>query len=839
MDKIRKQYEESVVQQYDTDVKRKFYSAVMGDGTDNIHFGKWEGVDMDKEGAYGEASARMTDWMWRRAMQIHQQKQDGKIEYVDLGSGTGAAARLICRPDPKVSCTCLNLCENQNEENTNANKKEGIASQVDVCKGSYMELPEEWTAKFDGCFSQDAFVHAFSKHIAFSEALRVTKGGGWLVFSDLMKGDAPGVSEDELQSFGQTNMVADWLTPAEVCRTLTEAGWQEVSFEDLTLDIKRSFQLMLRKVNRLLQDPKACSGIDLELLETYKNNLTKRVGQVDRGVFKWGCVSARKPYVVSFLSHPPVNPQPVPLCDFRVGPPTAETDVVAVTIKEPMDKARIQALPPSVRLIVSLSSGLDHIDQTAAAERDIQVVNAGKDAIVKASADYALSLIVFSLRGGFAHTGTQIPREGWSLGWHAEGVSMEAASIGVVGLGRIARSLIERLRSIEDWRSCRILYCVPPQKRDPIAEKELDIEWMPLEEMLPQVDILVPLCSLTASSARMIGFDQLRRMRRSAVLLNMSRGRVVCTDALVKALKEGVISHAVLDCTDPEPLPEGHWLLSPCAKSKATILPHFATNTLYVRKQIVQDVGGQTLLALETTSNMRAANDERKKREDLATAHNITRKFGMDELVWNHMSARLEEGGFLITPGGRLFDEIAPEDLHKASSDNVTADIIHAAVYEARPDVQAIVHLHTPATVAVSCLEDGFVPLAQESAYFYNKVAVHEWEGISDDVDEKPRLMKAVQGGKSNVLLMRNHGFCTMAKSVAEAWVLAYYFDKSCRTQLEVMKASGGKLRPPPAAVMEHASKQAYLPEFAPGVCEWEALKRLVARGNEAKTTDE
>ena len=61
--------------------------------------------------------------------------------------------------------------------------------------------------------------------------------------------------------------------------------------------------------------------------------------------------------------------------------------------------------------------------------------------------------------------------------------------------------------------------------------------------------------------------------------------------------------------------------------------------------------------------------------------------------------------------GGRMFDDIGPQDLVK-SSGNVTADIIHEAVYDVRPDVKAIVHLHTPATVAISCLEMGFVPLA-------------------------------------------------------------------------------------------------------------------------------
>ena len=152
-------------------------------------------------------------------------------------------------------------------------------------------------------------------------------------------------------------------------------------------------------------------------------------------------------------------------------------------------------------------------------------------------------------------------------------------------------------------------------------------------------------------------------------------------------------------------------------------------------------------------------------------AHWLTRHYGMDELSWNHISARMSNGETLITPGNRMFDDIRAGDLKKCSG-NVTAEVIHAAVYKSRPDVKAVVHLHTPATVAVSCLADGFQCLAQESAYFHKRVAYHDWEGISDDVREGPRLEKAVRSptdatSAPNVLVMRNHGFCTFGLSSA------------------------------------------------------------------------
>lgn len=162
---------------------------------------------------------------------------------------------------------------------------------------------------------------------------------------------------------------------------------------------------------------------------------------------------------------------------------------------------------------------------------------------------------------------------------------------------------------------------------------------------------------------------------------------------------------------------------------------------------------------------------------------------------------------------------MCPEDL-VLSSTNGTGNIIHSAIYAARSDIQAIVHLHTPAAVAVSCLECGFIPMTQDAAYFYNKVANYDWEGISDDTDEGPALMEAVRSVPGcNTLLMYNHGFVCFGQSVKEAWVLAYYFERACETQLRLMQ-TGAKVRMPNAKVMEKAAEVSY----CPGVQEWDAL---------------
>jgi ribulose-5-phosphate 4-epimerase/fuculose-1-phosphate aldolase len=220
--------------------------------------------------------------------------------------------------------------------------------------------------------------------------------------------------------------------------------------------------------------------------------------------------------------------------------------------------------------------------------------------------------------------------------------------------------------------------------------------------------------------------------------------------------------------------------------------------------------------------------EEQRMRVELSDAYRITREFGMDELVWNHISVLLSDGSFLITPGSRMFDDIAPDDLVK-SSGNITADIIHEAVYRARSDVKAIVHLHTPATVAVSCLEMGFVPIAQEAAPFVGRVGRHPWHGVSNDREEQALIGESIKNEKINTLLMENHGFCTFGRTLGEAWVLAYYFDKSCQTQLNCLK-TGQKIKYPNEKVLAHAAEQSMLPEFLPGACEWDALRKMLTR---------
>lgn len=816
-------------------VKLKFYSNVLGDDSENIHYGKWDGIDAEKPGAYGRASEAMTDYMFRLSMGLLPHRAEASdFEYVDLGSGTAAAAcQLIdAHPTTVSSVTCVNLCHEQNVTATERASEMDLDSKMHIVGATFDDTGRP-ANHYDLAFSQDAFVHAISKERTYAEAYRITKPGGAFVFCDLMCGDNPDLKATELALFAEKNRINDWLNPAQNVRTCADAGWMDVKFVDLTTDLRISFQIMLKKVTFVLEHGDVGDNLHRVLFMNYRDSICRRITQIDRGVFKWGVIHARKPVRLQLVVKPPVpfvNKNALIFDDTvkeDLTKPTKDpTNVVVVDILQKMSKAKIDALPKAVELLVTMSAGLDHIDLDACRARNIAVKQSGRDSITSHVVQYALAFLVLGLRDAMNQLAVPFPSKGWNLNWNCEGIPLTHSTVGIVGLGLIAKTLIAEVRKIAP--DATIIYHVPVTMRDFDAESKLNLEYVGnLNDLAKRCDVLLPLCPLNKHTEHLVNREVISNLRPSAGIINVSRGKVVDTDALTEALENKAIKYALLDTTFPEPLPADHRLWS---LDNAFVFPHYATNTMAVREALVNEI--QPIVEDHYGlghSDERWKIEERALRYDLAVAHRLTAKYEMDMLVWNHISARFRTG-CLITPGRKMWSRMTPDDLVYSSS-NVTADIIHDGVYAARPDIRAVIHLHSPAATAVSCLEDGFQCFTQDSAYFYERVADYDWDGVSDDADEGPMITAAVRnaGPKCNTLLMRNHGFACFGSSVREAWVLAYYFERCCEVQLRVLQttgAMGGKVRArkPNKRVMELAAEASYLPEFAPGVCEWEAL---------------
>ena len=170
---------------------------------------------------------------------------------------------------------------------------------------------------------------------------------------------------------------------------------------------------------------------------------------------------------------------------------------------------------------------------------------------------------------------------------------------------------------------------------------------------------------------------------------------------------------------------------------------------------------------------------------DLAAAYRLFAHFGMDDLIFTHLSVRLpgKDHRFLLNPFGYLFDEItassliavdpeghAIEPLEDAKINNA-GFTIHSAVHMARDDAQCVMHSHTTAGMAVAAQEQGLLPLNQMSMQFFGRTSYHDYEGIALNLDERQRIVADL--GDKKLMMLRNHGTLSLGATAAEAWLAA------------------------------------------------------------------
>jgi ribulose-5-phosphate 4-epimerase/fuculose-1-phosphate aldolase len=241
------------------------------------------------------------------------------------------------------------------------------------------------------------------------------------------------------------------------------------------------------------------------------------------------------------------------------------------------------------------------------------------------------------------------------------------------------------------------------------------------------------------------------------------------------------------------------------------------------------------------------SNAERDVRVDLAACYRLVARFGWNQLIFSHLSARVPDTRYLLlNPFGLLFSEITASSLVKAdiegnivgASDyplNAAAPALHTPWYgedferryaPARP-VGCVMHLETDAGAAVSAQAGGLLPINQTTLGISHLVAYHDFEGFALDADESERLM-ADAGGDKKVLILRNHGTLILGPTVAATFQLAYLVEQACRAQL-LAQSGGATLAVPSAAVQARAAGQQST-EIETNEAAWPSLLRLLDR---------
>lgn len=244
----------------------------------------------------------------------------------------------------------------------------------------------------------------------------------------------------------------------------------------------------------------------------------------------------------------------------------ADAQVIVVPPWVQVDRSFFD-IAPRVKLLVVHGSGVDKVDVEEATRRGVCVANA-PDAIAETVADHVVGLILAHYRN--IVRGDRYIREGkWSSGSSAftfTGYTLRGKQVGVVGLGRIGSAVCKRLKPF----GVKLVYWDRRAKAE--VEHALDVHRLDLDTLIETSDVVVVAISLTPETRGLINRERVYKLKKGALLVNVSRGQVVDEEALIERLKEGEI-HAALDVYSVEPLPPS----SPLLKLENTILtPHIA-----------------------------------------------------------------------------------------------------------------------------------------------------------------------------------------------------------------------------------------------------------------------
>lgn len=224
---------------------------------------------------------------------------------------------------------------------------------------------------------------------------------------------------------------------------------------------------------------------------------------------------------------------------------------------------------------------------------------------------------------------------------------------------------------------------------------------------------------------------------------------------------------------------------------------------------------------LETPSDLFqpfANASEEAVRVQLAAVCHMIENFGWSDAILNHVSARVPSHNdrFIMNPYGLMYQEITASKLVKVDYNGTNIDkspwsvnmpglVLHAAIYEARPDITSIIHTHTPYGVAISILECGLRCTDQMAMLFEDRVGYHDFEGILISPDEKAKIAKNL--GRNKCLILRNHGLVATGRSIAEAFWNYYYLEFACKVQVLAM-STGSKIKQVPKETRNHAYEQ-------------------------------
>ncbi|MFZ2652971.1 MAG: class II aldolase/adducin family protein [Burkholderiaceae bacterium] len=241
------------------------------------------------------------------------------------------------------------------------------------------------------------------------------------------------------------------------------------------------------------------------------------------------------------------------------------------------------------------------------------------------------------------------------------------------------------------------------------------------------------------------------------------------------------------------------------------------------------------------TRSIDCSDSEWDARIRLAACYRIFVHLGWTEMIYNHITLRLEgpDKHFLINPFGLHYSEVTASNLVKIDLQgrkvgasawpvNPAGFTVHAAIHAGIAQAHCVMHTHTTAGMAVACAKAGLSMSNFYAAQLHNKLAYHDFEGITVHADEGPRLLRNI--GDRPAVILRNHGLLAWGPTLANTFVLLWTLNRACEVQCA--STAMGAVIDIPEAVQQRCTEDSFQfrADFGAGQDVFDALTRLVDR---------
>ncbi len=283
-------------------------------------------------------------------------------------------------------------------------------------------------------------------------------------------------------------------------------------------------------------------------------------------------------------------------------------DALLCLLTDKIDGKLMDAMGPQGKVISQMAVGLDNVDIPAATARGIPVGNT-PGILTDTTADFAWALLMAAARR--VVESDRFTRAGkWETWGPIDflGPDITGATLGIIGFGRIGQGMARRARGFD----MRVLYFDKERRLD--AEQNCGAQYVDLDTLLRESDFVSLHTDLSQETRRFMNDARLKEMKRSAILINTSRGAVVDPEALYRALSSGRIAYAALDVTEPEPIKPDDPLLT---LDNIIVTPHIASASIATRGRMAVMAAENLIAGLRGERLPNCANPEVYGQPDL------------------------------------------------------------------------------------------------------------------------------------------------------------------------------------------------------------------------------